>query len=104
MDLQDAISLHPKGLIIRFEVVPGSSNLAVPSGFNSWRRSLEARLTEEPRKGRANKQLIEAVAELFSLPESEVEVLSGHKSARKVLLVRGIALERALLLLKAGIK
>ena len=43
---------------------------------------------------------VEAVAEMFSLPKESVEVLSGHKSARKVLLVRGVSIERALSLLK----
>lgn len=100
MDLKDAILPHPQGFTIRFEVVPGSSRLAVPSGFNPWRKSLEARLTEEPTRGKANRQLAEALAEIFSLPKESVEVLSGHKSSRKVLLVRGISIEQALSLLK----
>ncbi len=100
MDLKDAISPHPQGFTVRFEVAPGSSSLVVPSGFNPWRRSLEARLTEEPTKGKANRQLVEAVAGIFSLPEGCVEVLSGHKSARKVLLVHGVRIDQALKLLK----
>ncbi len=100
MDIKDAISPHPQGFTIRFEVAPGSSRLIVPSGFNPWRRSLEARLTEEPTKGKANRQLVEAVAGIFSLPVEMVEVLSGHKSARKVVLVRGVSIDRALELLK----
>jgi uncharacterized protein (TIGR00251 family) len=101
MDLRDAMEPHPQGLIIRFEVVPGSSRLAVPSGFNPWRRSLEARLTEEPSRGRANRQLVSAVEEIFGLPKGSVEVLSGQRSARKVLLVKGIGIERALMLLRS---
>lgn len=93
--LTDALEPHPKGLTMRFEVVPGSKKLAVPSGFNPWRRSLEAKLTEEPSRGRANRQLIEAVADLFGIQEDRVEVLSGHKNSRKVLLVKGISLEEA---------
>lgn len=100
MDLKDAIQPHPQGVIVRFEVVPGSSILSVPSGFNPWRKSLEARLTEEPTRGKANRQLVEAVSKLFSLPKGNVVVLSGHKSARKVLLVRGIDIDQALTLLK----
>ncbi len=100
MDFKDAISSHPHGVTVRFEVVPGSSRLVVPSGFNPWRRSLEARLTEEPTKGKANRQLVEAVAGIFSLPGDMVEVLSGHRSSRKVVLVRGVSLDRALELLK----
>lgn len=104
MDLRDAMEPHPQGLIIRFEVVPGASRLIVPSGFNPWRKSLEARLTEEPTRGKANRQLAAAVARIFSIPEKDVEVLSGQKSARKVLLVRGVSLDRALSLLKISAK
>ena len=93
--LTDALEPHPKGLTIRFEVAPGSKKLAVPSGFNPWRRSLEAKLTEEPTRGKANRQLIEAVADLFDVRADQVEVLSGHKNSRKVLLVKGKSLEEA---------
>jgi len=102
MNFKDALAIHPQGLTIRFEVVPGSSRLAVPCGFNPWRRALEAKLTEEPSRGKANQQLVEAVARLFSLPESRVEVLSGHKSSRKVLLVKGMDPESALSILSSG--
>jgi uncharacterized protein YggU (UPF0235/DUF167 family) len=97
MDLKDAISPHPQGFTIRFEVVPGSSRLAVPSGYNPWRRSL-SQADEEP-TGKGQPQLVEAVAEIL-LPKESVEVLSGHKNARKVLLVRGVNIEQALSLLK----
>ena len=90
MDYADAIDSHPSGCIIRFEVVPDSSRLAVPSGFNPWRRSLEARLTEEPTRGRANRQLVEELARTLGVPESGIQVMKGEKSGRKLLLVKGI--------------
>ncbi len=90
MDYADALDSHPSGCIIRFEVVPDSSRLAVPSGFNPWRRSLEARLTEEPTRGRANRQLVEELARTLGVPESGIQVMKGEKSGRKLLLVKGI--------------
>jgi uncharacterized protein len=101
MDPCPAVEAHPLGCIIRFEVVPGSSRLAVPSGFNPWRRSLEARLTEEASKGRANRQLVAELARALSISESNVELLSGHKNARKVLLVRGVGMDKAISILKS---
>jgi uncharacterized protein len=94
--LREAIELHPEGLTIRFEVSPGSGHLQVPSGYNPWRRSLEARLTEAPERGKANRQLVNEVSSLLGLPSGMVEVLKGHKNSRKVLLVRGISMEDAL--------
>ncbi|HOV81145.1 MAG TPA: DUF167 family protein [Methanothrix sp.] len=95
MDLQEAVKPHPLGCIISFEVVPGCTRMAVPSGFNSWRRALEARLTEEPTRGRANRQLAGQIAAVLGLAATDVEVLSGQKSPRKVLLARGISSEEA---------
>ena len=95
MDSVQAIDPHPSGCIIRFEVVPGSSRLAVPSGFNPWRRSLEARLTEEPTRGRANRQLVGELAMTLGVPASQIQVIKGEKSGRKLLLVKGIEKETA---------
>lgn len=88
--IREAIDPHPRGVLIRFEVAPGSSRLLVPSGFNPWRRSLEAKLTEKPTKGKANLQLEVAVADLFGISASRVQVKAGQKSSRKVVLVLGI--------------
>jgi uncharacterized protein (TIGR00251 family) len=104
MELHEAVEPHPNGCIIRFEVVAGSSRMAVPSGFNPWRRSLEARLIEDPLRGRANRQLIAEVARILGVSESEVEVLSGHKSARKVLLIKGIAVEQVVAILEQKLR
>jgi len=99
MDICEAVKSHPLGCIISFEVVPGSSRLAVPSGFNPWRRSMEAHLTEEPSRGRANRQLIEALAATLGISELMVVVLSGQRSARKLLLVKGMTKDEAVLAL-----
>ncbi len=100
MDSAQAIDPHPSGCIIRFEVVPGSSRLAVPSGFNPWRRSLEARLTEEPTRGRANRQLVGELAGTLGLSASQIQVIKGEKSSRKLLLVKGIKKEMAVSILE----
>jgi uncharacterized protein (TIGR00251 family) len=99
MDICEAVKSHPQGCTISFEVVPGSSRLAVASGFNPWRRSIEAHLTEEPSRGRANRQLTEELARALGISELKVEVLSGHKSARKLLLVKGMTKDEAVLAL-----
>ncbi|NMC09380.1 MAG: hypothetical protein GYA39_00150 [Methanothrix sp.] len=104
MNLDEAVEPHPKGCTIRFEVVPGSSRLVVPSGFNPWRKALEARMTEEPMRGKANHQLVEELAFALGVSSSDVEVLSGHKSSRKVLLVRGVDAKNAIIILSQRLK
>ncbi len=93
--IREAIASHPKGVLIRFEVAPGSSRLLVPSGYNPWRRSIEAKLTERPTKGKANHQLEGAIADLFGISAERVQVTAGMKSSRKVVLVLGIDAEEA---------
>jgi uncharacterized protein (TIGR00251 family) len=103
MDLGEAIRPHPQGCAIRFEVAPGSSCVAVPSGFNPWRKALEARLTEQPSRGRANLQLIGELAKVLGIPKKDIEVMSGHKSPMKVLLAKGIDAGQAVSLLRSRI-
>ena len=99
MDPGEAIKAHPQGCVISFEIVPGCSRLTVPSGYNPWRRSLEARLTEEPIKGRANKQLMEELARTLGVPEQNVVVMSGQKSSKNSILVMGLMRDEAYALL-----
>ncbi|MHC1631204.1 MAG: DUF167 domain-containing protein [Methanotrichaceae archaeon] len=93
--IRNAVGLHPDGVTIRFDVVPGSSMVAVPSGFNPWRKSLEAKLTEKPTKGKANLQLTRELAALFEIPIENVQVMSGHKSSKKLVLVKYVNVEDA---------
>lgn len=51
---------------------------------------MEARLTEEPIKGRANRQLIEELARTLGISEQKIEVMSGQKNSKKTVLVKGI--------------
>ncbi len=95
MDPGEAIKAHPQGCVISFEIVPGCSRLTVPSGYNPWRRSLEARLTEEPIKGRANRQLMEELARILRVSKQNVEMMSGQKSSKKSILVQGITRDQA---------
>jgi hypothetical protein len=103
-DIREAIDTHPKGALMRFEVTPGSKRLLVPSGFNPWRRSLLARLTKEPTGGRANRELEQALADLFGIGAERVQVTAGQKSSRKVVIVLGVDAEEAVRLLSGAIE
>ena len=99
MVFADALDPHPQGCIIRFEVVPGSSRLAVPSGFNPWRKSLEARRPGAD-SNPSNRQLIEELARVLGILESEIRVMKGEKSTRKLLLVKGMKRDMAVDILR----
>ena len=55
--------------------------------------SLKVRLTSPPIEGEANKECIKFLAKLLHVPKSHLEILKGHKSRRKTVLVRDVAPE-----------
>lgn len=61
-------------------------------------------MTEEASKGRANRQLVEELARILSISGSDIELLSGHKNARKVLLVKGVEKDKAISILTSVLK
>lgn len=61
-------------------------------------------MTKEACKGKANRQLVEELARILRISESDIELLSGHKNARKVLLVKGVEKDKAISILKSILK
>jgi uncharacterized protein len=47
-------------------------------------QQLRVRLTAPPRDGRANEELVDYLAGLFSLRRSEIRIIRGEKDRRKV--------------------
>lgn len=50
----------------------------------------EIAVKEPPSDGRANKAIIDALAEYLEIPRSRVKIISGHTSRQKILEVVGI--------------
>jgi uncharacterized protein (TIGR00251 family) len=57
-----------------------------------------------PIEGRANSALIEFLAEMFGVPKSYVELVSGELSRSKVFLLRGVSLGQAEVLVKGWMR
>jgi uncharacterized protein (TIGR00251 family) len=89
MSFQDAVRAAPGGVLIDFEVSPGSKETRVPSGYNEWRRRIEAKLKAPPERGRANVELIGELSALLGVPESGIEITSGARDSRKSVRVLG---------------
>ncbi|MBI2578929.1 MAG: DUF167 domain-containing protein [Candidatus Aenigmarchaeota archaeon] len=65
---------------INVKVIPNAKKNAVLEEAGIYRVYVKAPATE----GRANKALVEAIAEHFGVKKSSVSILSGHKSREKV--------------------
>src|SRR3990172_8099103 len=52
--------------------------------------SLKIRLTAPPVDGAANEALVKFLAGIFSIAQSQVEIVSGHASRRKSVRINGV--------------
>jgi uncharacterized protein (TIGR00251 family) len=76
------------GITLEVKVEPRSSRRCVAGVMDN--HVIKIKLTAPPVEGSANEQLIEVIAEELGVKKSQVSVIRGHSSKRKVVEVRGI--------------
>ncbi len=75
---------HPKGLVIKVFVQPRSSRNSIVGPHGD---ALKIKLTAPPVAGEANRLCIKFLAKSLGLPKTALEILSGHTSRTKQVLV-----------------
>ena len=95
MSFEEAITDLDSDIIVDIEVIPGSSLISVPSGYNEWRKRIEVKITKNAHQGKANEQLVECFAALFGISNSDIRILNGKTSSKKSLLIKGISYQQA---------
>ena len=75
----------PAGFIIDIYVQPGASKNTI-AGIHG--KALKIKLTAPPVRGAANRMCIAFLAESIGVSKSYLEILSGHRSRMKRVLVR----------------
>jgi uncharacterized protein len=78
-----AVHTTPQGITIMIEVSPKSAKFQI-AGYNAWRKTLEVKLKSTPTKGKANKELVKEFSALTGHP---TDIIAGHKSRQKTLLI-----------------
>jgi uncharacterized protein (TIGR00251 family) len=81
-----ALTQTKDGVLIDIEVSPKSDKFKI-SGYNEWRKAFEVKIKAVPNKGKANKEIIN---EFSNITNSDVEIISGHKSHHKTLKIYGL--------------
>ena len=78
------------GIVISVRLLPGASRdeIVGPEEMEDGVCLLRVRVRARPEKGKANQALCFLLAKYFKLPKSDFEVISGHKSRRKTVLIR----------------
>jgi uncharacterized protein (TIGR00251 family) len=84
------------GVTFRVRVQPRASKSQLAGVMDG---AVKVRLTAPPVDGEANQACLKFFARLFGVPQSSVELVSGHTGRNKTLRVRGVTAARALELL-----
>jgi uncharacterized protein (TIGR00251 family) len=82
-----AIMEHAEGCILPVRAQPGARKTGV---LGEQAGALKVAVTAPPEDGRANKALLEVLRVTLGLKRSQVELLSGHTSRDKRVLIRGV--------------
>jgi uncharacterized protein (TIGR00251 family) len=77
-----------KGITITVKVVPGSSRTELVGMYGT---AYKIRIAAPPERGKANKMLIEFLAEHFRIRRNAIQIISGKTSPLKQVLLRGVS-------------
>jgi uncharacterized protein (TIGR00251 family) len=68
-------------MIVKIKVIPGAPKSHI---FVVASDQLKVKLVSRPEKGKANKELVELLADHFGVARSRVRIIRGEKSKEKV--------------------
>jgi hypothetical protein len=88
-DISAAVSPTANGAILCIEVSAGAKRALFPSGYNEWRKALGCSVRSPAQAGKANREVITAIAAVLDVPPRNVRILSGETSSIKRVLIEG---------------
>jgi uncharacterized protein (TIGR00251 family) len=81
------ITTRPDGISLAVRVQPRASGNAVGGVHNG---ELKVRVTAPPVDAAANAAVVRLLADVLGCPKSAIDIVRGHASRSKVLVVRGV--------------
>lgn len=87
-DISIPYKITANGITIEVKVEPRSSQRGIACVMDN--NVLKVKLTSPPVEGAANEQLIEVLAEQLKVKRSQVKIIRGLSSKRKVVEISGI--------------
>lgn len=93
MSLPSYLKAHADGVLLSVKVQPRASRNEIGEALGN---ELRIKVTAPPVDAAANEALVRLLAETLDCPRGKVELLRGHTSRHKVLLLHGIPAETAL--------
>ncbi len=80
----------PEGIVLNVKAQPRSSKAGVDGLLGD---AVKVRIRSAPVDGKANKELLETLADAFDIPKSRVVFKSGETSKMKRILLKGLPLD-----------
>ncbi len=74
--------------IIRIRVIPRAKKSEISQVLADG--TIKIRLTAPPVEGKANQALVRFLADVFDISPSNIEIISGVKGRKKIVLIEGI--------------
>jgi len=93
MSAKTPVKPHGSGCTVTIDASPGATRTEIV-GVNQWRAALQVKIAAEPREGEANEELLSFLAERLGVAKSDIIVMKGEKSSKKVLYLP-VAAEKA---------
>ena len=90
---KDAIKGSNQGVLLCLHVVPGSSEVVFPAGYNQWRKCIEIKVRSEAKENKANDEVVETIAGFFKISPKNVILVSGQKSREKTVALKKVPVD-----------
>ncbi len=102
MMFDEALQTHPEGTLVTLLVHPGARTTQCFLAYDPWRKGFTCEIASPPERGRANRELLRAIAEFLDIPVPSVTLLHGERSHHKTVLIHGLPREDLVARLRRG--
>ncbi len=75
-------------MTLRVKVIPRSAKSEIVGVLDDG--TLKVKIAAPPERGKANEALIALLADKYGVPRTEVKILSGHGTARKLVRIASL--------------
>jgi uncharacterized protein len=84
------ITQKDNALLLNVKVVPNSSRTQIAGILGD---ALKIKVAQPPEAGRANRAVIELLADALHIPPAQISITAGHTQPRKTVRITGVSAE-----------
>jgi len=84
------VQCNDSEILIKLKIIPNSSK----NDIIVENEIVKAKVTAQPIENKANKALIELISNKFKIPKTSIEIVKGHTSKEKTILIKSVNEEK----------